>query len=126
MRNPHSSPLRFYSLFLTFERPAASTALQRLHTKSLLNCTALHVSSRSYAKKRTMPPKKAVEEKKILLGRPGNSLKSGIVRSTPQHLSHSPQLMRSRLVLPMLESRLSSRPSPSASWEILQYVACPS
>jgi obg-like ATPase 1 len=27
-----------------------------------------------------MPPKKAVEEKKILLGRPGNNLKSGIVR----------------------------------------------
>lgn len=26
-----------------------------------------------------MPPKKAVEEKKILLGRPGNHLKSGIV-----------------------------------------------
>lgn len=27
----------------------------------------------------TMPPKKAVEEKKLLLGRPGNNLKSGIV-----------------------------------------------
>jgi obg-like ATPase 1 len=26
-----------------------------------------------------MPPKKAVKEEKILLGRPGNSLKSGIV-----------------------------------------------
>jgi obg-like ATPase 1 len=27
-----------------------------------------------------MPPKKAVKEEKILLGRPGNNLKSGIVR----------------------------------------------
>lgn len=26
-----------------------------------------------------MPPKKAVKEEKILLGRPGNNLKSGIV-----------------------------------------------
>jgi len=26
-----------------------------------------------------MPPKKAQEEKKIMLGRPGNNLKSGIV-----------------------------------------------
>jgi obg-like ATPase 1 len=27
-----------------------------------------------------MPPKKAAKEEKILLGRPGNNLKSGIVR----------------------------------------------
>jgi len=27
-----------------------------------------------------MPPKKAVKEEKLLLGRPGNNLKSGIVR----------------------------------------------
>lgn len=26
-----------------------------------------------------MPPKKAVQEEKVLLGRPGNNLKSGIV-----------------------------------------------
>lgn len=30
-------------------------------------------------KKGKMPPKKVVKEEKILLGRPGNSLKSGIV-----------------------------------------------
>jgi obg-like ATPase 1 len=30
-----------------------------------------------------MPPKKAVKEEKILLGRPGNSLKSGIVSASP-------------------------------------------
>jgi hypothetical protein len=29
-----------------------------------------------------MPPKKAVKEEKIPLGRPGNNLKSGIVRLT--------------------------------------------
>jgi hypothetical protein len=27
-----------------------------------------------------MPPKKAVKEEKVLLGRPGNNLKAGIVR----------------------------------------------
>jgi obg-like ATPase 1 len=30
-----------------------------------------------------MPPKKAVEEKKVPLGRPGNNLKSGIVSESP-------------------------------------------
>lgn len=30
-----------------------------------------------------MPPKKQVEEKKVLLGRPGNNLKSGIVSKRP-------------------------------------------
>jgi hypothetical protein len=30
-----------------------------------------------------MPPKKAVKEEKIHLGRPGNSLKSGIVSESP-------------------------------------------
>lgn len=34
-----------------------------------------------------MPPKKVVEEKKILLGRPGNSLKSGIVSYYTPHPS---------------------------------------
>ena len=34
---------------------------------------------RTYAKHRRMPPKKVVKEEKILLGRPGNNLKSGIV-----------------------------------------------
>ena len=41
--------------------------------------------SRHYSRRKTMPPKKQVEEKKVLLGRPGNSLKSGIVCRT--HLS---------------------------------------
>ena len=38
-------------------------------------------ASPSYSK-RKMPPKKKEEEKKIPLGRPGNSLKSGIVSQT--------------------------------------------
>ena len=33
-----------------------------------------------------MPPKKAVKEEKIILGRPGNSLKSGIVRELQRKL----------------------------------------
>ncbi len=37
-------------------------------------------SKSSSSKRKRMPPKKAVKEEKILLGRPGNSLKSGIVR----------------------------------------------
>lgn len=48
----------------------------------MLVVIATTVSTRAYAKKaRKMPPKKAVKEEKILLGRPGNNLKSGIVRS---------------------------------------------
>ena len=31
-----------------------------------------------------MPPKKQVKEEKVLLGRPGNNLKSGIVRRRPR------------------------------------------
>ena len=40
-----------------------------------------------------MPPKKKEEEKKVLLGRPGNSLKSGIVRMIPPHTSPSVLLL---------------------------------
>lgn len=43
------------------------------------------VFSRGYAssKKKKMPPKKAQPEQKVLLGRPGNNLKSGIVCRQP-------------------------------------------
>lgn len=41
--------------------------------------TVLLLFTRSYAKVRKMPPKKAAKEEKIMLGRPGNNLKSGIV-----------------------------------------------
>ena len=39
-----------------------------------------------------MPPKKKEEEKKVLLGRPGNSLKSGIVRMRRPSIK-SPKLL---------------------------------
>ncbi len=46
----------------------------------MLDCTFIYLSTRHYSKRRTkMPPKKPVVEEKILLGRPGNNLKSGIV-----------------------------------------------
>lgn len=66
----------FSSFLITFQRSAARTAT---FNQSLLRCTVLVTPSRSYAKARKMPPKKAVKEEKILLGRPGNNLKSGIV-----------------------------------------------
>lgn len=42
--------------------------------------TLRHYASKNKNKNK-MPPKKAVKEEKILLGRPGNNLKSGIVRA---------------------------------------------
>ena len=74
------APRLFSSLTFIFERSAARTATQ--NHNSLLDCKAFFSTSQSYAKKRSMPPKKVVKEEKILLGRPGNSLKSGIVRIT--------------------------------------------
>jgi hypothetical protein len=67
----------FSSPLLTFNRSAARTATL---TTSLLSCTVYLTTTRNYAKKpKRMPPKKAVKEEKLLLGRPGNNLKSGIV-----------------------------------------------
>jgi hypothetical protein len=65
----------FSSLSTTFQRSAARTAT---NNQSLLSCTVFLITTRTYAKKK-MPPKKAAKEEKILLGRPGNNLKSGIV-----------------------------------------------
>ena len=79
----------FSSLIPTVYRPAASTARQFsspfLSTPShkffiLPSCTRTYASA---PKKKKMPPKKAVKEEKLLLGRPGNSLKSGIVSESP-------------------------------------------
>ena len=89
---PPTNPLTFLfsSLIPTVYRPAASTARQ--FSSPFLSAPAPHkffilsACSRSYAsapKKKKMPPKKAVQEEKILLGRPGNSLKSGIVSESP-------------------------------------------
>ncbi|RDW89061.1 putative GTP-binding protein-1 [Coleophoma cylindrospora] len=69
----------FSSYILTFKRPAASTAIVKL-IASPLHCRAFTTTQvLAKSKSKRMPPKKAVEEKKVLLGRPGNSLKSGIV-----------------------------------------------
>jgi len=43
-----------------------------------------------------MPPKKAVKEEKIILGRPGNSLKSGIVRELQRNAASSQSLALTR------------------------------
>lgn len=81
---PPTGSLLFVSSHQTFQRSAAGTAIgsQILRIKYLGLLCSLTLSARSFASKRKMPPKKKVEEKKILLGRPGNSLKSGIVCMT--------------------------------------------
>ena len=67
-----------------------------------------------------MPPKKKEEEKKVLLGRPGNSLKSGIVcRSIPStvNLNASRNAYNCcRLVWPTLENQHCFKRSPNAHW----------
>ena len=70
----------FSSFYFILQRSAARTATQN---HSLLSCTVFITTSRNYARGRRMPPKKAVKEDKILLGRPGNNLKSGIVCLLP-------------------------------------------
>ena len=60
-------------------RAASSAALGQVPSSSRFRLVVF-VQRRNYAKSRKkMPPKKKVVEEKIPLGRPGNSLKSGIV-----------------------------------------------
>jgi hypothetical protein len=66
-----------------------------------------------------MPPKKAVKEEKILLGRPGNNLKSGIVCSCVMERSAVSVSNRSRSVLQTWESRHCSRLSLNVHLETL-------
>lgn len=65
-------------LFFTLEPRRAAGSSSLFFNKPT---TFICLSARPYSKRRTprMPPKKAKEEEKILLGRPGNNLKSGIV-----------------------------------------------
>lgn len=58
--------------------PALQLQLLLLLSTPRHSRTPCLTSRRSYAKRR-MPPKKQVKEEKVLLGRPGNNLKSGIV-----------------------------------------------
>jgi hypothetical protein len=76
------SSIRLSTLF--FSSPAAGSAF-RFHFQHpnflYPTCFPVFATIRFYAKsRRKMPPKKAVKEEKLLLGRPGNNLKSGIVR----------------------------------------------
>lgn len=79
----------FSSLIPTFSRPAASTVCCHFPTLLHPSCARKFfipfstVRTYASAKKKKMPPKKAVKEEKVLLGRPGNSLKSGIVSERP-------------------------------------------
>jgi hypothetical protein len=79
---PLSAQRTFSSLTTLFTRSTARTATLN---QSLLSCTVLFTSTTNFStsriQARKMGPKKAVKEEKILLGRPGNSLKSGIVCS---------------------------------------------
>lgn len=85
IRNTH-----FDSCHHFFQQSAAGSALNLTLPRILLPpAFKPPFQSRPFARKR-MPPKKQAEEKKILLGRPGNSLKSGIVCTSPQ----SPDLVR--------------------------------
>jgi hypothetical protein len=79
-------------------------------------------ASAKQKRKGKMPPKKQVEEKKVLLGRPGNNLKSGIVCANPSPWPPTFQkifLTRSRSAWPMSASQPSSKPSPNVLWATL-------
>jgi hypothetical protein len=80
----------FSSLIPTFYRSAARTASHFSaplhHSGSHTNSFITFTTTRTYAsapKKKKMPPKKAVKEEKLPLGRPGNNLKTGIVSERP-------------------------------------------
>lgn len=79
----------FSSLIPALARPAAARTPcffpSSAHCTSARKICVSFASVRTYAsaKKKKMPPKKQVKEEKILLGRPGNSLKSGIVSESP-------------------------------------------
>jgi obg-like ATPase 1 len=86
LTTPPARPLHllFSSVIPNFFRPAASTASNiEFSASSILPTFRISLTTvRTYAKKK-MPPKKVVKEEKVLLGRPGNSLKSGIVSTRP-------------------------------------------
>jgi hypothetical protein len=78
--------LPFSSLIPTLlPRAARSAALGSAPTARRVHIV---IPRRFYAKSRKMPPKKVVQEEKIPLGRPGNSLKSGIVSFLYYFASH--------------------------------------
>lgn len=81
-----SSLVFFFSHTPTFLPRAASSAAFSGHVtlaSPLYRPFLPYTSSRHYAKSRKMPPKKTVVVEKLPLGRPGNSLTSGIVSDGP-------------------------------------------
>lgn len=105
-------------------RPASGLAPSS--ARSILSRPFSYTSCRHYAKSRKMPPKKTVQEEKIPLGRPGNSLKSGIVSSReplPPKPSTDPI---ARSASQTLANPLYSRPSPNARSGTLLYALDPS
>lgn len=88
--SPLQTPaLFFFSLPLRFRPSAAGPAfaspLKHCSQQSAPPLLSAFLVCRTYAsskKKKKMPPKKVAVEEKVLLGRPGNNLKSGIVCET--------------------------------------------
>lgn len=82
-------------LFSTFSFPraAAGSALDFWSATTVRTATRptapAYLTRRTYASKRKMPPKKEVKQEKILLGRPGNNLKSGIVCTAKMCVSYA-------------------------------------
>ncbi|MBE3041533.1 hypothetical protein IMZ48_02925 [Candidatus Bathyarchaeota archaeon] len=77
MRAAITAIIPIISSFTSFTRPFTLRAARSAFAEKP---TFIYITSRGYAKKSKMAPKKPVEENKVQLGRPGNSLKSGIVR----------------------------------------------
>lgn len=73
-------PLRqiFSSSLSPSNSHAAGSALNLTRSSAVFLISSLH-TTRAYSSKRKMGPKKEVKQEKLLLGRPGNNLKSGIV-----------------------------------------------
>merc|ERR1712225_125935 len=71
-----TAPRLFSSFTLSLQRSAARTATRNQH-QSLLSCTVLLTSTSTPTT--TTQKRSFAAKKKLLLGRPGNNLKSGIV-----------------------------------------------
>jgi len=72
--------ISFYLLHYLFPSSLSISSLRAAGTAFFARSPVAVSLRRTYANKpRRMPPKKEVKQEKILLGRPGNSLKSGIV-----------------------------------------------
>jgi len=108
----------FFTSIRTLSNFAAGPALSSC-SKFSPRVVLTPLQKRTYAKKKKMPPKKAVKEEKVYLGRPGNNLKSGIVCMGPSQLRMAITNAAHRLVWLMSESQHCSRPSQNAIWATL-------